>query len=64
MNENTKFLEWLLLPGFGCWSLLVPNLFREDQTTALPGEDQRGLEKPLPHSWHHGYKLGKRFLYD
>jgi len=50
MNEKTKILGRLLLPGFGCWSLLVPNLFREDQTTALLGktnQDGRYLQKPV-----------------
>jgi hypothetical protein len=34
MNENTKILKWLLLPGFGCWS--------QDQTTALLGKTNEG----------------------
>ena len=30
----------MLLPGFGCWSLLVPNLFREDQPNARKVKDK------------------------
>ncbi len=44
-KKNQKALsEVMLLVGFGCWSPLVPNLFREDQTTARLGRPTRAGE--------------------